>query len=416
MGKTRMRVVLLTYGSRGDVEPMLGLAVALRELGAEVRVCAPPDFEELLAAVGVPLVPIGQSVRALATDALTGKPTKLPPTMAERAAWLFDSVYDAVAPVAEGSDLVVATGLLPAAAAARAAAEKAGVPYAFVSYFPSYLPSPHHPPLAFPGHPLPADVTDNRELWDLNTEVLNELFGGAVNARRAALGLPPVPDIRDHVLTARPLLASDPALSPWQEPAELDVVQTGAWIRTDARPLPADLETFLAAGAPPVYVGFGSMPLRDAADVSRAAVEAVRAQGHRVLLGRGWADLALIDGEDDCCVVGEVNQQELFRRVAAVVHHGGAGTTTTAARAGAPQVVVAQMADQPYWAGRVAELGIGAAHDGPNPTYDSLSAALTVALAPDTAERARSLAATVRTDGATTAAKLLIGMAGTIVA
>ena len=408
MGKTRMRVVLLTYGSRGDVEPMLGLAVALRELGAEVRVCAPPDFEELLAAVGVPLVPIGQSVRALATDALTGKPTKLPPTMAERAAWLFDSVYDAVAPVAEGSDLVVATGLLPAAAAARAAAEKAGVPYAFVSYFPSYLPSPHHPPLAFPGHPLPADVTDNRELWDLNTEVLNELFGGAVNARRAALGLPPVPDIRDHVLTDRPLLASDPALSPWQEPAELDVVQTGAWIRTDARPLPADLETFLAAGAPPVYVGFGSMPLRDAADVSRAAVEAVRAQGHRVLLGRGWADLALIDGEDDCCVVGEVNQQELFRRVAAVVHHGGAGTTTTAARAGAPQVVVAQMADQPYWAGRVAELGIGAAHDGPTPTYASLTAALTVALAPETRERARSLAAEVRTDGATVAAKLLL--------
>ncbi|NUR65113.1 MAG: glycosyltransferase family 1 protein [Streptomyces sp.] len=407
-----MRVVLLTYGSRGDVEPMAGLAVALRELGVEVSVCAPPDFEELLAGVGVPLVAIGQSVRVLATDALTGKPTKLPPTMRERAAALFASVYDTVAPVAEGSDLVVATGLLPAAAAARAAAEKSGVPYTFVSYFPSYLPSPHHPPLAFPGHPLPADVTDNRALWDLNTDVLNELFGAAVNTHRAELGLPPVANVRDHVLTDRPLLASDPALSPWPEPAELDVVQTGAWIRTDDRPLPEDLEKFLAAGAPPVYVGFGSMPLRDAADVSRAAVEAVRAHGHRVLLGRGWADLALTDGQDDCFVVGEVNQQELFRRVAAVVHHGGAGTTTTAARAGAPQVVVAQMADQPYWAQRVAELGIGAAHDGPTPTYGSLSAALTVALAPETRERARSLAAEIRTDGATIAAKLLVDVAG----
>ncbi|KUN26120.1 glycosyl transferase [Streptomyces antibioticus] len=403
-----MRVVLLTYGSRGDVEPMAGLAVALRELGVEVQVCAPPDFEELLDGVGVPLVPIGQSVRALATDALTGKPAKLPPTMAERAAGLFDSVYETVAPVAAGSDLVVATGLLPAAAGARAAAEKAGAAYAFVSYFPSYLPSPYHPPLAFPGHPLPADVTDNRVLWDRNAEILNELFGGAVNARRTELGLPPVADFRDHVLTTRPLLAADPVLSPWQEPADLDVVQTGAWIRTDARPLPEDLEKFLAAGAPPVYVGFGSMPLREAADVSRAAVEAVRAQGHRVLLGRGWADLALIDGEDDCFAVGEVNQQELFRRVAAVVHHGGAGTTTTAARAGAPQVVVAQMADQPYWADRIAELGVGAAHDGPTPTYASLTAALTVALAPETRERARSLAAEVRTDGATVAAKLLL--------
>ena len=67
--------------------------------------------------------------------------------------------------------------------------------------------------------------------------------------------------------------------------------------------------------------------------------------------------------------------QALFRRVAAVVHPGAAGTTTTAARVGASQVVVPQIADQPYWAARVAEPGIGAAHDGPRPTVESLSAA-----------------------------------------
>ena len=62
-----MRVLLSTYGSRGDVEPLVGLAVRLRALGAEVRVCAPPDeeFAELLARVGVPLVPVGPPVRAL---------------------------------------------------------------------------------------------------------------------------------------------------------------------------------------------------------------------------------------------------------------------------------------------------------------------------------------------------------------
>ena len=84
----------------------------------------------------------------------------------------------------------------------------------------------------------------------------------------------------------------------------------------------------------------------------------------RALVSHGWADLALIDDRDDCFGVGEVNQQALFSRVTTVVHHGGAGTTTTAARAGAPQVVVPQMVDQPYWAGRVADLGIGTAHDG----------------------------------------------------
>ena len=94
--------------------------------------------------------------------------------------------------------------------------------------------------------------------------------------------------------------------------------------------------------------------------------------------------------------------------MAAVVHHGGAGTTTTAARAGAPQVVVPQIGDQPYWAGRVADLGIGAAHDGPTPTTESLSAALRTALTPETRARATAVAGTIRTDGATVAATLLL--------
>jgi vancomycin aglycone glucosyltransferase len=98
----------------------------------------------------------------------------------------------------------------------------------------------------------------------------------------------------------------------------------------------------------------------------------------------------------------------LFARVAAVVHHGGAGTTTTTARAGAAQVVVPQIADQPFWARRVDDLGIGAAHDGPTPTVESLSVALETALAPATRSRATAVAGMIRTDGATVAARLLI--------
>ena len=110
----------------------------------------------------------------------------------------------------------------------------------------------------------------------------------------------------------------------------------------------ADLLAFLDAGTPPVYAGFSSV--RAPEDAARVAIEAIRSQGRRVVVSRGWADLALIDDLDDCFVVGEVNLQALFARVAAVVHHGGAGTTTTATRAGAAQVVVPQIADQPYWA------------------------------------------------------------------
>ncbi|MGW0821237.1 glycosyltransferase [Streptomyces sp. NPDC002845] len=401
-----MRVLLSTYGSRGDVEPLVGLAVRLRELGAEVRVCAPPDedFAQRLAGVGVPMVSFGQSARALTKAA--SPPASLPQRAAEMIAGQFASVTAA----AEGCDALVATGVYPAVAGARSVADKLGIRSVHATFQQLTLPSPRRPPLAYPGRPLPPDVTDNRVLWDLDAQSVNALFGEALNTNRASIGLPPVGNVRDYVIGDQPWLATDPVLDPWQEGPDLDVVQTGAWILPDERPLTDELVAFLEAGEPPVYVGFGSMPMLASKDVARVAVEAVRAQGRRVLVARGWADLSLIDDQEDCFAVGEVNHQALFGRVAAVVHHGGAGTTTTATRAGVPQVVVPQSVDQPYWAGRVADLGIGAAHDGPTPTFESLSAALRTALTPETRARARAVAGTIRTDGATVAAKLLLDM------
>ncbi len=397
-----MRVLLSTYGGRGDVEPLVALAVRLREVGAEVQVCAPPDWAERLDRYGVPLVPIGPSVRELMHGATPASMADVPRRIAELTA----EVFAKLPAVADGCDAVVATGLYPVVASARSVAEMLGIRFVFAAYCPIYLPSPHHRPQPLPGWAPPPDVTDNRVLNDLAIQGYNAVYGEALNTHRAAVGLPPVDNVRDHVHTDRPWLAADPVLGPWPEPADLDVVQTGAWILPDERPLPVELEAFLDAGPPPVYVGFGSM--RAPTDAARVAIEAIRAQGRRAVVARGWADLAPIDDRDDCFAVGEVNQQALFRRVAAVVHHGGAGTTTTAARAGAPQVVVPQMADQPYWAGRVAALGIGAAHDGPTPTTGSLSAALRTALTPEVRARATAVAGTIRTDGATVAATLLL--------
>jgi vancomycin aglycone glucosyltransferase len=398
-----MRVLLSTYDSRGGVEPLVALAVRLQALGAEALVCGPPDCAERLAEAGVPLVPVGDPVRALVHGAA-------PPSMADvprRISELIATWFDKVTPVAEGCDALVASGLMPAAAGARSVAEKLGIYSVHVSYCPIYLPSPHHRPSGLPGRPpIPPEVTDTRVLNDLDIQGYNEVYGPALNTHRVANGLPPVDNVRDYILGDHPWLAADPALAPWLEPAGLDVVQTGAWILPDERPLPAELEAFLDAGPAPVYVGFGSM--RAPEDIARVAIEAIRAQGRRVLLAQGWAGLAPADDAGDCFTVGEVNQQALFGRVAAVVHHGGAGTTTTATRAGAPQVVVPQWADQPYWASRVADLGIGVAHDVQAPTTESLSAALKAALAPEIRARATAVAGTIRTDGAPVAAKLLL--------
>lgn len=403
-----MRILLSTYGSRGDVEPMIGLAVALQALGAEAIVSAPADLEFLKLAdrAGVELAPAFSPVREW-IEAAKRAPRNIP----EYGAIMIGAQYEAIGAAAAGCDAVVATGLMPSAAAAQCVAETRGLPYAHATFCPLFLPSHHHPPIAYPGRPHPPEVTDIRALWALNVGVMNDLFGGVINTQRASVGLHEVDNVRDHVFTDRPLLASDPVLWPWSPTDLCDAVQTGAWILPDDRPLPADLDAFLGAGAPPVYVGFGSIALQTTKDAGSTAIQAIRAQGRRAVVARGWAENALLDDGDDCFLVGEVNQQALFKRVAAVVHHGGAGTTTAAARAGAPQVIVPQIADQPYWAERVVGLGVGAAHDGPAPTVDSLSAALAAALAPEAGTRAADVASTMTADGAAVAAGLLLGTA-----
>jgi vancomycin aglycone glucosyltransferase len=399
-----MRVLLSTWGSRGDIEPLAALALRLRELGADVRVCAPPDveFEELFARGGAALIPLGPSTRSVAA----GLKAPSPDAAFKLAAELVAARFETLPAAAEGCHAIVATGLMPAGA--RDVAESLGIRYVLATFHVFGLPSRHFAPAARPGRQSPAGEADNRVLWAQDAERVNALYVEPLNRGRAAIGLPPVDNVRDHVLTDQVWLAADPVLAPWKDLTDLDIVQTGAWILPDDRLLPDELEAFLDAGEPPVYVGFGSMAMRTSEDLGRVALKAARAHGRRAILSRGWADLALTDDPADCLIVGDVNHQALFPRVAAVVHHGGAGTTTTAALAGAPQVVVPQIVDQPHWARRVAELGIGAAHDGPVPNSESLASALGTALAPETRARATAVAAQVRRDGATVAARRLL--------
>jgi vancomycin aglycone glucosyltransferase len=403
-----MRVLLSTIGSRGDVQPLAALAVALRSFGQDVRLCAPPDFEELIQSLGVPFFPIGPNVRQAAAK-LPMTPGSLSPERLRRMAE--ESVttqFETITEAARDCDAIVGATALQIAA--PSIAERMGIPYVFAAYCPTVLPSPHHPPIVLRliDEPPPPPTADNRELWAKDLRRFNERWSGVLNSHRAAIGLPPIDDVRRYVLTERPWLAADATLGAWPDPADDTVFQTGAWMLPDERPLSGELQEFLDAGDPPIYFGFGS--IRAPQELSQAMVQAARALGKRAIVLRGWADLPLVDGADDCLSIGEVNQQALFKRVGAVVHHGGAGTTAAAARAGAPQVVVPQMYDQHYWAKRVQQLGIGIAHQADVPTADSMTSALGHALGPEVLVRARSIAGRVRSDGAQVAVRRLIDM------
>ncbi|MEU0882550.1 glycosyltransferase [Lentzea sp. NPDC005914] len=383
-----MRFLVSTIGSRGEAQPVTALAVQLKELGNDVKVVAPPDFEELVTGNGIDFTPVGQSLRTFSPGKL--KPEDLPRLAEESVREQFRVVGQA----AQGADVLVAGGALQHAT--RSVAESVNAHYVYASFCANTLPSPHHAPPAMLGRvPVNGTPEENLAQW----EQQRMLFGHAresLNAERAELGLDPVGDIRDHIFSDAPWLAADPLLGPWPGPGEL--VTTGAWLTDDQRPLAEDLEAFLAGGEPPVYFGLGSM--HGAQDTAHQAVEAAHKLGKRVVLQQGWADLQLADDAPDCIAIGEVNQQALFRRVAVVVHHGGAGTTTTAAAACTPQIVLPHMYDQYYWGSQVERLDIG--RSAKAVTAETLAEAL------ELADEAAKVGAQVRTDGARVAAQRLM--------
>jgi vancomycin aglycone glucosyltransferase len=246
----------------------------------------------------------------------------------------------------------------------------------------------------------------NGMLWMTYEWTWKALFRGAINEQRELLDLPPINKVQAHIFTDRPWLAADASLAPAGSSDDLQITQTGPWLLNDPAPLPVELEKFLADGEPPVYFGFGSMS--STALAGEDLLEAARASGHRAIISRGWANLELTNGGDDCISIGDVNHARLLPRTAAIVHHGGAGTTTAAALAGKPQIILPQLYDQFYWAHRVKRMGIGVAcRPGDVITIDGLANSLRECLKPAVIERGISLKVGMELNGARNSAEKL---------
>jgi len=406
-----MKVLISSIGSRGDVQPILALALELKKLGHDASLCVAPNFKEWVESYGITCIPIGPDLRKLTGGTLPAKPV-LPPQeqLQQMADQSVRTQFQVIAEAAHGCDLILATGALQIAT--RSIAEFQKVPYVFGAYCPAVLPSPHYPPPKMGGHySFSLPETENLQLWEKNEEEFNSRFGATLNEERTKLGLEPVPSVQPHIFTDRPWLAADKVLAPVLPRSGLDVIQTGAWMLHDKTPLPHDLEYFLNDGPPPIYLGFGSM--RASEQTPDLLIEAVRALGFRSILQQGWANLMPSDNRNDCLSVDDVNHEMLFARVAAIVHHGGAGTTTAAARAGRPQVIIPHNYDQFYWAHCVQELGVGVSGpQGDDLTVNTLLQALGECLRPELTTRAQALASRMELHGARITAERLVNEFG----
>jgi UDP:flavonoid glycosyltransferase YjiC (YdhE family) len=351
-----LRIVLAVDGTRGDVHPMLALAVALQQRGHETLLGAPPDFAEDAARCGVPFHPVGVSARQYLAehaefvhgDAITAFRAGRDYLMSN-----IERQFRELAPAARGADWIYTAGVQ---LSAGSIAQAVGARHRFFAYCPSVLRSPEQTPFVVQRGSLPRWL--NRLAWLVTVGIFSLSLRGVVKRERARLGLPPVGNLYELLRSPEPVFAAEELLA--SPPADLraDLLSVGCLHPFAEEPLPEKLEAFLAAGEAPVYVGFGSMTDPDPAASTRLVLEAIERAGVRAVLSAGWAGLGDAPLPGNVIVVGSVSHPALFRRVAAVVHHGGAGTTTTAARAGAPQIVVPHVLDQFHWGERMARLGL----------------------------------------------------------
>ncbi|NJN68175.1 MAG: glycosyltransferase family 1 protein [Chloroflexaceae bacterium] len=402
-----MHITIATMGTRGDVQPYVALGKGLQRAGHTVRLATFANFASFVRHHGLDFAAIAGDSMAL-MEAIIHAGTN--PLAFMRRSYQFyrpimDQVLEDTRRACLGADLVVCQ---LACIYTYHLAEKLGIPcvQAFVM--------PFHRTRTFPSMMSPPGWSLGG-LYNFLTHVVSEqaflhAFGSDLNRWRQSLGLSPLP--RHHwpyqCLHGRliPVLYGfSPSLIPRPPDWGHHIQVTGHWFLDDdpSWQPPTSLCDFLAAGPPPVYVGFGSITGKDFGSLSAMVLEALRKTGQRGVLLSGWGGLTSSDGNDDVLVLDGAPFGWLFPQMAAVVHHGGIGTTTAGLRAGVPSVIVPFAFDQPFWGQRVHALGVG-----PHPilhrelTVSRLAAAIRQATSdPAMRERADHLGQRIRSEDGT---------------
>ncbi|MGH3960823.1 glycosyltransferase [Mycobacterium sp.] len=394
-----MKFVLASYGTRGDVEPCAAIGRELLRRGHEVRIAVSPDLVGFAESAGLAAVAYGLDTQAwldayrnfwmcfLHTFWKIQNLRRLWRELWEPLTQCWGQMCTTLTSLAEEADLLF-TGLAFEGPAANVA-EYYDIPLATLHYLPVRANGQLLPFLPAPLVRSAMTVYDWLG-WRVEKKV--------EDARRRELGLPR-------------------ATGPWQrriaERGSLEIQAydevcfpglAAEWAKWEGRrpfvgaltmevPTDADevVASWIAAGTPPIFFGFGSMPVESPADTLAMIGAACAQLGERALVCAGWSDFSDVPHFEHVKVVGAVNFATIFPACRAVVHHGGAGTTAMGLRAGVPTLILSTDINQTIWGTRVKRLKVGTAQRFSSTTTKSLVADLRTILAPQYVARAREI-------------------------
>jgi UDP:flavonoid glycosyltransferase YjiC (YdhE family) len=406
-----MKFALAIHGSRGDVEPCAAVGLELLRRGHEVRMAVPPDMLGFVETAGLAAVAYGPDSREFNDEEIVRNfwniqtPIKVLRAAKEYLGQVWAEMGTTLASLADAADLLL-TGMIQQGLAANVA-EYYDIPLAALHCYPVRVNGQLLPIL-----PSPLIRSALSALWWVHWRMTKE----AEDAQRRELGLPKATGPSTRRIMERGSLeiqAYDELYFPGlaAEWAQWDGRRPFVGALTMDLPTDADdkVVSWIAAGTPPIYFGFGSMPVQSPADTVAMISAACAQLGERALICTGATDFTHLPHVDHVKVVGAVNHAAIFPACRAVVHHGGAGTTAAGMRAGVPTLILWVTADQPIWAAQVKRLKVGSAQRFSSTTQESLVTELLRILTPQYVTRACEVATQMTKPevSVTTAADLL---------
>ncbi|HEV2516116.1 MAG TPA: glycosyltransferase [Devosia sp.] len=359
-----MKIAIHTLGTRGDIQPYLALALGLKAAGHTVLIAAPTQYEAFIGGRGIPFSHLpGEFLDLMDTPeakaAMAGgggfaagfkmiKQFKPIGRKQLKAEWQAAQQFQ--------PDLII---YHPKAIAALHIAERLSCPAVLASPLPGFTPTRQ---FASPMVPFRSVGPFNPLTHTVMAEGAEAIFRKMIAEWRSSeLNLPKKP--ANKLKPRATLYAYSPSVLPSPSDWPDDVVVTGYWFLEEERrwqPDPA-LQAFLDAGEPPVYVGFGSMPGLDPAELTELVRQALSDAGKRGVLATGGGAIQAGPAAPDLHIIEGAPHDQLFPLMSACVHHGGAGTTGASLRAGKPTIICPFFGDQPFWARIVRDLGAGPA-------------------------------------------------------
>ena len=358
-----MHVSLFAFGSWGDVRPLVVLGKGLQAAGHQARVVASPGYADWVRARGLDFYPLTDDVAQVVNDLSDTEvlnPLQQVRIVREVLPPVFTRMGQDVLEATRESDVLLTVEF--SLAVLQGVIERNRLKTLLIN------PAPLTPTAAIPSAAAPrrpgfiSEAAFNRMSYRFGHQAQWSLLSAPRRALEKQLGTPKqsFADFRAGLAATPALTVVSPSLLARPDDWGPHQHMTGFLFDDDEEWLPPQaLVDFLAAGEPPVYIGFGSMADNKPADTTRMLVDAVTRAGKRAVILTGWARLGLPELPENVHLINFASHSWLFPRMAAVVHHGGAGTTAAGLRAGVPTIVIPHNADQPFWGRLVARLGLG---------------------------------------------------------